>query len=120
MAFRFLNQHVRRRSLVVLFTSVIDQVNADMATQLVQALSSRHLPLAVWIKDDGLDRLLLQPAREERDVYVRAAAAELHGWRDRAFAGLRRRGALVVDGDVEEMTAGLLDRYLEIKARRLL
>lgn len=120
MAFRFLTQHVRRRSLVVLFTSVIDEVSADMSTQLVQALSSRHLPLAVWIRDAGLERVLFEPAERPIDVYVRAAAAELHGWRDRAFAGLRQRGALVVDGAPEEITAGLLDRYLEIKARRLL
>ena len=120
MAFRFLTQHVRRRSLVVLFTSVIDEVSADMSTQLVQALSSRHLPLAVWIRDAGLETVLYQPAERPVDVFVRAAAAELHGWRDRAFAGLRQRGALVVDGAPEEITAGLLDRYLEIKARRLL
>ena len=120
MAFRYLTQHVRRRSLVVLFTSVIDEVSANMATQLVQGLSARHLPLAVWIRDSGLDELLYRPVQDPLDTYVRAAAADIHGWRDRAFASLRQRGALVVDGAPEEITAGLLDRYMEIKARRLL
>ncbi len=120
MAFRYLTQRVRRRSLVVLLTSVVDQVSADLATQLVHALASRHLPLAAWIRDEGMDRLLDAEATEPLDSYVRGAAAELHGWRDRALAGLRRRGALVVDGSPAALTAGMLDRYLEIKARRLL
>ncbi|MBX2797681.1 MAG: DUF58 domain-containing protein [Myxococcales bacterium] len=120
MAFRYLTQHVRRRSLVVLFSSVVDQVNAEMSTQLVSALSSRHLPLAVWIRDADVDELLHRRASNDRDQYVQAAAADLFHQRDQALAGLRQRGALVVDGNPAEVTPSLLHRYLEIKARRLL
>ncbi|HHO52609.1 MAG TPA: DUF58 domain-containing protein [Deltaproteobacteria bacterium] len=120
MAFCYLTQRVRRRSLVVLLTSVIDDVNAQLATQLIQGLSSRHLPVAVWIRDVQLDRQLLQPTEGPMDPYVRAAAAELHGRRDQALAGLRQRGALVVDATPAELTSRLLHHYLEIKSRRLL
>jgi uncharacterized protein (DUF58 family) len=120
LAFRYLTQRVRRRSLVVLLTAVVDEPNAELATQLVQALGSRHLACAAWIRDVGVDDLWERPADTPRDVYVRGAAAELLGWRERALAGLRRRGALVVDCAPGELTPSLLGRYLEIKARRLL
>jgi uncharacterized protein (DUF58 family) len=120
LAFRHLAHHVRRRSLVIVLTAVMDEVNGDLATSLVRALGSRHLPLCAWLRDTDLDELLARPAPQPKDVYVRAAAAELVGWRDRALADLRHRGALVVDVAPAELTTGLLHRYLEIKARRLL
>ena len=119
-AFRHLSRTVQRRSLVVLLTSVQDEVNAEQASAVLRAMSSRHLPVCVWLRDAGLGRLLDQPAENEADLYHRCAAAEIAGWREAALAGLRRQGALVVDCAPDRLSTELLGRYLEIKARRLL
>lgn len=119
-AFRHLQHHVKRRSLVVLLTAVADEVNADLATSLVQALRSRHLAVSVWVRDAEVDALLDAPAADDEQRYVRAAAAEIVAWREQALAGLRQRGALVLDLPSNGLTRGLLDGYLEVKARRLL
>jgi uncharacterized protein (DUF58 family) len=120
LAFRWLNQHVRRRSLVVVLTAVVDSVNGELASSLVRALGSRHLPLCVWMRDTDVDALITAEPRDARSGYVRAAAAEYLGWREAALNGLRKRGALVMDCDPTALTPDLLHRYLEIKARRLL
>jgi uncharacterized protein (DUF58 family) len=120
MAFRWLSQHVRRRSLVVVLTAVLDEVNGDLAASLVRGLATRHLPVCVWMRDLATDELLHRPATSLLDTYVRGAAAEVVGWRERELAQLRRRGALVLDVPAGELTASLFHRYLEIKARRLL
>jgi uncharacterized protein (DUF58 family) len=119
-AFRYLSHRVRRRSLVVLLTAVVDEVNADLAAKVSYALASRHLPLVVWIRDAEIDELLSRPAVSPDDRYVRGAAAELLGWRERSLSALKKRGALVVDARPDELSSDLLGRYLEIKARRLL
>ncbi len=119
-AFRHLNTHVRRRSLVVLLTAVVDQVNADLVVQLVKALRSRHLPLAVWLGDADTDALLAAEGTTDEVRYDRAAAAEILHWRATALRAVEKRGALVVDASPRTLTADLLNRYLEIKARRLL
>jgi hypothetical protein len=41
-------------------------------------------------------------------------------WRERVLAALRGRGALTLDVFPEELTAPLVNRYLQIKARHLL
>lgn len=120
LAFRYLSQRVRRRSLVVLLTSVVDEVNAEMANATVAAMSGRHLTMSVWLRDTDVDELLEQPAAHPLDTWKRAAAAELAHWRERSLASLRARGPLVVDCAPGELTPALLGRYLEIKARRLL
>ena len=53
-------------------------------------------------------------------LYQGAAAAALLNWRERVLAGLRLRGVLTLDVFPEELTAVLVNRYLEIKARHLL
>ncbi|TVQ86470.1 MAG: DUF58 domain-containing protein [Deltaproteobacteria bacterium] len=117
-ALRWLGQKVRRRSLVILLTSVIDEANAQAMERVVTALGRRHLPLCVWLRDPGLQALAERQVDE--GLYVAGAAAELLEERARNLDRASRRGALVLDVSPDRLTAGLLTRYLEIKARRLL
>jgi uncharacterized protein (DUF58 family) len=120
LAFRHLATHVRRRSLVVLLTAVVDEVNADVAHTLVRALAGRHLPLCAWLRDTEIEQLAHADAPTVGDAYVRSAAAELVAWRERSLLRVRQAGALVVDVSPDQLTTSLIGRYLEVKARRLL
>jgi uncharacterized protein (DUF58 family) len=120
LALRWLAQRVKRRSLVVILSAVVDQVNADTMSAIVQAMSGRHLPLTVWIRDVELESLVTGPRTSGHDHFVAGAAAEVLATRERQLDALRKRGALVVDAAPAELTPRLLSRYLEIKARRLL
>lgn len=120
LALRWLAQHVRRRSLVVMLTSVVDEVNAESVRSIVHAMSGRHLPVAVWLRDTGLEARVEGARLHREDHFIAGAAAELLVRRDEQLQALRQRGALVVDATPEQLTPQLLSRYLEIKARRLL
>lgn len=120
LALRWLAQRVKRRSLVVVLSAVVDQVNADTMGAIVKAMAGRHLPLTVWIRDVELESLVTGPRESGHDHYVAGAAAELLAARERQLDALRKRGALVVDASPADLTPRLLSRYLEIKARRLL
>ncbi|MDR1492324.1 MAG: DUF58 domain-containing protein [Planctomycetaceae bacterium] len=55
------------------------------------------------------------------DDYWRAgAAAEILNWRHKVINDLKHQGTLTLDIFPEEMTAPLINKYLEVKARRLL
>jgi hypothetical protein len=60
----------------------------------------------------------LQTARLATDVD--AAAAEILTWRHQVLTDLQHKGVLSLDVFPEDMTAPLVNRYLEIKARHLL
>jgi uncharacterized protein (DUF58 family) len=118
-AFRYLASHCRKRSLVVLVTSVIDKVNTDQIDRYLTNLVGRHLPLGVMLRD----RQVFDAAETEAggDQFWRtAAAADILAWRHQAIVDLRRKGVLSLDVFPEDMTAPLINRYLEIKARHLL
>jgi hypothetical protein len=74
--------------------------------------------------DETLDAMA-EPRRTEPDIraadlYQRAAAAEAILWRDRLVRDLQEAGALVMHVSTRKLTPSLINRYLHIKAQRLL
>jgi uncharacterized protein (DUF58 family) len=119
-AFLHMAARCRKRSLVVLMTNVIDDVNARQVYQYLSSFSGRHLTLAALLRDQRMFDALEHSKLSAREFYRSAAAAEILGWRHQVITDLQHRGVLVVDAFPEQLTAPLINRYLEIKARHLL
>jgi len=125
-AFGVLNLRVRTRTLVVLFTQVIDERAATELLRVTRGLFPRHLPLIVLFRDVGMHALLERTATPagaeltDLDLYTRGAAAELVSWRDQLIRSLKNQGAMILDVDPADLTPALINRYLEVKARHLL
>jgi uncharacterized protein (DUF58 family) len=119
-AFLYLNTHCKKRSLVVLLSNVIDEVNAHQIESYLRNLVGRHLPLGVLLRDHQLFSAAdLEPASDEQ-LFQAAAAAEILTWRHQVLRDLEHHGVLSLDVFPEDMTAPLVNSYLEIKARHLL
>lgn len=119
-AFLHLSNHCKRRTLVALMTSVIDEVNAGQVVDYLGNLVGRHLPLGLLIRDRQIFDAADHPSDDPTRLYRAAAAAEILCWRDQLIHDLRHRGSLVLDVFPEEMTAPLVNQYLQIKANHLL
>ena len=119
-AFFYLASHCKKRALVVLMTNLIDEVNANQIQQYLQTLVGRHLPLGVLMRDHRLFEAADLPAPQGAALYRAAAAAEILTWRHQLLTDLQHKGVLSLDVFPEDMTAPLVNQYLEIKARHLL
>jgi uncharacterized protein (DUF58 family) len=120
-AFMYLSSHLRRRALVVLMTNVIDQVNAHQIHRYLTSIVGRHLPLAVLLRD----RQLFEPIErvtgaDDQTLFEGAAAAGILSWRYQVLTDLQRQGVLCLDVFPDQLTAPLINEYLDIKARGLL
>jgi uncharacterized protein (DUF58 family) len=120
LAFRYLAAHERRRSLVVLVTNVIDSVNAHQVQQYLTNLVGRHLPLGILLRDRRVFEAAESEDRAAHSIWEAAAAADILAWRHQVLRDLNTKGVLSLDVFPEQMTAPLVNRYLEIKARHLL
>jgi uncharacterized protein (DUF58 family) len=120
LAFRYLGTHCRKRSLVILVTNVIDDVNSKQIDRYLTNLVGQHLPLALLLRDRNLfDAVEVEHPGEEQ-LWRAAAAADILLWRHQVLSDLKRQGVLALDVFPEQMTAPLINRYLEVKARHLL
>jgi uncharacterized protein (DUF58 family) len=119
-AMTFLRKQVRARSLFILFTNLLDPRSAVELASSMKGLLPRHLPLCVLMRDTDVEALAAAPARDEDDLYIRAAANETLAWRDALIRSLRNAGVLVLDARPGDLTPELVKGYLDVKARRLL
>lgn len=119
-AFLALQRRIRKRTLVTLFTQVVDDEQARTLVSMTRVVSRTHLVLIVLFRDMELEAMALHADGTPMDLYRRGAAAELVAWRAQVVRALESAGALVLDVDPTEVTPRLINRYLDIKARQLL
>ena len=119
-AFTYLAKQLRRRSLLVAFTDIIDgQASSALVAHLGKA-ASRHLPIAVAIRNPDLEATAQLAPKNEGDVYRRAAAEELLQARAAALTQMQRAGVLVADSRPTDAVPDVVNRYLDVKRRGLL
>lgn len=119
-AFLYLDRYCKKRSMVVLMTNILDEVNAFQVQQYLTNLVGKHLPLGVLLRDHSVFELAETVDPQGSQLYDAAAAAEILNWRHQVIDDLQRQGVLALDAFPENMTAPLVNRYLEIKARHML
>lgn len=116
-----LRTRLARRSLVVLFTQVLDPTRRDELVRVVRGLQPQHLPVVVSLRDESLEALATAQAWTDPDaLYVRGAAASHVLERERIAIDLRQAGAIVVHERAENLSSVLVQRYLDVKVRQLL
>jgi uncharacterized protein (DUF58 family) len=126
-AFRFLSAHQRKRALIVLFTDVLDVRASRALLAHVARGATKHLALVVALRNDAMfaaaDGLPYEHGAQDTTLdprtplYTRAAAEELVQARAEALERMRRTGAIVIDISPTQMTAAVVNRYLELKSR---
>jgi len=119
-ALLWLRSQVRRRSLVVIYTDLLDEVASENLLSAVSLLRPLHLPLCVAIRESEWDELLTHPPTKVEGVYERAVLQELLRQRSKALGGLVQKGALAMDLPPSKLAIGTMERYLEVKRRGLL
>jgi uncharacterized protein (DUF58 family) len=123
-AFLYLRTHCLKRSLVILVTNVIDEINSHQIKQYMGSLTGRHLPLAVLLRDrevfSAIEEFESTPNPNRATIYQAAAAADVLTWRHHVIQDLKHQGVLALDLFPEQLTSELVNQYLEIKARHLL
>ncbi|ATW25372.1 DUF58 domain-containing protein [Candidatus Formimonas warabiya] len=107
----------KKRSLICLFTDLVDPEVSRELVQNLSRLARKHLVLCLSLRDQGLgEKARVFPA-EPRDVYEKAVAVELMGAREKAVAALRAVGVVVVDETPEKLTAAAVNKYLDLKGQ---
>ena len=110
---------LKRRSLVVMMTDVLDSGGSlGLMTNLMRA-ASRHLVLCVVMVEPRMAQIAASEPKTAREMYVKAAACQMLLQRQIALEKMRNRGILVLESPPERLTIQLIRRYLEIRKANL-
>ncbi len=113
----FLSVKKSKRSLVVLFTDIIDREQANAMVRGFGRLAPRHLPMAVTMADNEVLLMSKRDPQDAQQMYERIVSQGLLDDRAVALDALQRRGALTVDVPADKLTPAVVNKYLEVKAR---
>lgn len=107
-------RRTRRRSLVVLFTTLDAAPLEEGLLPLLGSLTRRHTVLLAAVADPRVAAMARARGTLE-DVYAAAAAERARAERRRVTALLRKRGVEVVDEVPESLAPAVADAYLALK-----
>ncbi|MCX5082123.1 DUF58 domain-containing protein [Streptomyces sp. NPDC001940] len=105
----------RRRSLVVLLTSLDAAPVEEGLLPVLSRLTKRHTVLVASVADPTIAEMADSRGNTEA-VYDAAAAAQAQAERHRTAELLIRRGVTVVDATPNDLAPALADAYLALKA----
>jgi len=117
---RFIRARVPRRSLLLLFSDLLDESQAVPLAAELPKLRAKHLPLCITMSDPVAARVAEAEVVTDEQVYLRAAAADLLAERAVVKAQLSRAGVSVLETHAANLAVATVNRYLEIKRRRIL
>ena len=116
-ALNYFSRWQTRRSLVVIFTDVLDLDQGKALIRQCARLRKRHLPLVVTVRDPALDDAANAVPRSGDETYARAVAGGLIADREDTLHVLRRSGVETIDADARTLSPRLVNRYLDLKRR---
>jgi uncharacterized protein (DUF58 family) len=106
-----------KRSLVMIFTDLVDEAAARSLLDAVPILGRRHVVLVASVRDPDLDAAVRHPPSNAREVYASAVAVDVLDARRRVVARLRHLGAEVVEAPPNALGEACVRSYLRLKSR---
>jgi uncharacterized protein (DUF58 family) len=115
-AFPFFTRKWTRRSLVVVFTELVDPEASKPLISQIATLARKHLCMVVTMSDPAVAQAARSAGERPEDVYRTAAAKQVIQARKTAAAQLARMGAIVLDVPPGQFTPAVVNQYLRVKS----
>jgi len=119
-AFQNLSTRWRRRSLVVLFTDLVDPDSSVQILDAVPMIADLHRVVCVTVSDPNILQAAKSIPTDSAGVYRKAVATQVLQERRAAITVLKRRGVWTIDSPPEDLSADLINHYLDLKSRSLI
>ncbi|MCO8312357.1 DUF58 domain-containing protein [Pseudomonas mandelii] len=104
----------KRRALVILFTNLRDEDDAELLTA-VKRLSARYRVLVASLREKVLDEIRLRPVQTLEDALAYCGAVDYLNANAQHHEQLTAQGVAVLHTRPEEFGADLVSRYLSLK-----
>jgi len=113
-AFQALCERQKRRSLVFIFTDFEILEEAEDLIAHIALLKRRHMPIVVFMANEGLNALAEQPIYGKKDQVLRDTAKEFLAERSHIFRSLNAMRIPNVESTAENFAVAAVNRYIQL------
>lgn len=104
-----------KRSLIFLFTDLIDSESSRALISSISMLVRKHLVVCVALADYELPSIIAARPDKISDVYIQTAAASIIRDRRTALAQLSNLGVVTLDATPADLSVATVNKYLQLK-----
>ncbi len=116
----FLMQKVKQRSLLLMYTNFESIYTLERQLPYLKLINKHHLLLLVFFKNTELDKVIFEPTQSTIDVYNKSIATQISDEKSTIQKVLMQNGILSLYTSPQNLNADVINKYIEIKTKRLL
>jgi len=113
--FSLTSHRQKKRSLVFLFTDLIDPESSKRLISSISLLARKHLVVCVALADYELPTIIESQPTSVKDLYTQTVALQITEARARALAELAGLGVITIDAVPSNLTVAAVNKYLQLK-----
>lgn len=115
-----LNKHINKRSLLLIYTNFDSIIGMERQLTYMQQLARRHVVLAIFFENAELKSLAANRPRTKEDYFQQVIAEKFIYEKQYVTTILRRYGIYSLLTTPDKLSIGVLNKYLEMKAKHIL
>lgn len=110
---------IKQRSLVFLFTNFESLISLKRELLTLRSMAKHHLLVVVLFKNTELQSLFVDQAKDTEQIYTKTIARKFIYEKELIAKELLRYGIQSLLTDPKNLTVDAINKYLELKARRM-
>jgi uncharacterized protein (DUF58 family) len=112
-----IRQKIKTRSLLLLFSNFENEFAMRRALPYLQQINKKHLLIVVFFQNSELKKIAYLSPLSLNQLYTGIIAERMITMKARMARELKQYGIQTILTNPEELSAGVINKYLELKAR---
>lgn len=118
--FLTLRHFIKQRSLILLYTNFETVSNMKRNLKYIQAIAKYHVVVVIFFENTEISRVLSEKAETKSDIYRKVTAEKYAMEKNNIVDIFKSFGIHTVLTKPKDLTVNTINKYLEIKSKRLL
>lgn len=110
---------LRRRSILFFYTNFEHMVDLERSIGYLKSLNSKHLLVVITFVNTELGESAELKSRTKEDIYKKTTAQKILVEKEKIVNALRANNIQTIHTRPEDLNINVINKYLEIKAKRL-
>ncbi|MDQ3534898.1 MAG: DUF58 domain-containing protein, partial [Bacteroidota bacterium] len=118
--YNYLKKNVNQRSLILFFTNFESIHSLNRQLKYLQFINREHLLVVVYFRNTELDQIFTDKANNIRQVYDQSIAYQMLNEKVLIRESLSKAGILSLYTTPQSLNVNVLNKYIEVKTKRMI
>lgn len=119
LLYHTLRSYLKRRSIILLFSNFENMIDLNRNIRFITMMAKKHLLVVIFFKNRELETVAEMDCDSKSEIYLKTLAQNSILEKEQMKLKLMSMGVQTIMTHPEKLNINVINKYLEIKARRL-